>query len=135
MAAIPANRSEIPTHMITIEVPMTTGCKRIHIEQIINKMPQIIVHVAPGIDNVYISPPNPIALKPRNINQNPRKIGRISADRMTLNAKMTPNIISTIPQASVHPRPVIKCLLLVATMTLKMPEIRIIHPKSMDNPK
>ena len=82
-----------------------------------------------------MSPPSPMALKPRIINQNPRKMGSVAAESPTLKIRMMPRMISMIPPAIIQPRPVMKCLLAEESTTSRMPEISISHPKTSDMPR
>ena len=82
-----------------------------------------------------MSPPSPMALKPRIISQNPRKMGSVAAESPTLKIRMMPRMISMIPPAIIQPRPVMKCLLAEESTTSRMPEISISHPKTSDMPR
>ena len=103
---IPANNNDTPTHTTTIEVPKANGCNKVQNESSNNSTPLIMVHTAPGIFRELISPPHPMVAKARNINQKPRKIGMVRADKATLQVRIRPNRVSMIPPASIHPRPV-----------------------------
>ena len=76
-----------------------------------------------------------MALKPRIISQNPRKMGSVAAESPTLKIRMMPRMISMIPPAIMQPRPVMKCLLAEESTTSRMPEISISHPKTSDMPR
>ena len=94
-----------------------------------------MVQPEPAISRALMSPPSPMALKPRIISQNPRKMGSVAAESPTLKIRMMPRMISMIPPAIIQPRPVMKCLLAEESTTSRMPEISISHPKTSDMPR
>ena len=134
-AAAPAKSSEMLTQTSTAVVPKTSGCSRIHNEHSRSRMPVKTVQPAPGTPTAVMSPPSPIVPKPRSSSQNPRMIGRATADRETLNISMIPRMISMIPPTSIHPRPVTKCRLEEASTASSTPETSISQPKSTDSPR
>lgn len=114
---------------------MTSGWNRIHSEQSSSSTPVKMVQPEPAISRALMSPPSPMALKPRIISQNPRKMGSVAAESPTLKIRMMPRMISMIPPAIIQPRPVMKCLLAEESTTSRMPEISISHPKTSDMPR
>ena len=108
---------------------------RIHSEQSSSSTPVKMVQPEPAISRALMSPPSPMALKPRIISQNPRKMGSVAAESPTLKIRMMPRMISMIPPAIIQPRPVMKCLLAEESTTSRMPEISISHPKTSDMPR
>jgi len=82
--------SEMPTQTMTAVVPMTSGWNRIHSEQSSSSTPVKMVQPEPAISRALMSPPSPMALKPRIISQNPRKMGSVAAESPTLKIRMMP---------------------------------------------
>ena len=76
-AVMPARSSVMPTQTMTAVVPMTSGWNRIHSEQSSSSTPVKMVQPEPAISRALMSPPSPMALKPRIISQNPRKMGSV----------------------------------------------------------
>ena len=128
-AAAPANSSDTPTQTITAVVPNTSGWKIIHSAQSSSSTPLAMVQPEPGTRIACISPPRPMALKPRNRSQKPRKTGSETAESAVLNTRINPSTISMIPPASIHPRPVMKWRLAAESTTCATPEKKITHPK------
>ena len=83
-AVMPARSSVMPTQTMTAVVPMTSGWNRIHSEQSSSSTPVKMVQPEPAISRALMSPPSPMALKPRIISQNPRKMGSVAAESPTL---------------------------------------------------
>ena len=83
----------MPTQTMTAVVPMTSGWNRIHSEQSSSSTPVKMVQPEPAISRALMSPPSPMALKPRIISQNPRKMGSVAAESPTLKIRMMPRIM------------------------------------------
>ena len=94
-----------------------------------------MVQPEPAISMALMSPPRPMALKPRIMSQNPRKMGSVAAESPTLKIRMMPRMISMMPPAIIQPRPVMKCLLADESTTSRMPESSISQPKRSDMPR
>ena len=86
--------------------------------------------------NISIIIPTGTAIQnARSSSQNPRKSGSVAAERATCAMRMTPRMISMIPPASIHPRPVMKCRLIDERTTSSTPDSSISHPKSIESPR